>query len=55
MSISQGIAMAAIPIGAGLGAFKSNIIIEKFSRRYFSLYKLDKACFWSTALPSFQQ
>lgn len=33
-SVAQGILVACVPIGGGLGAVSSSLLIQKFSRRY---------------------
>lgn len=37
-SVAQGILVACVPIGGGLGAVSSSLLVEKFSRRYACLF-----------------
>ena len=36
-SVAQGILVACVPIGGGIGAVSSSLLIQKFSRRYWNL------------------
>lgn len=54
--MAQGILVACVPIGGGLGAVSSSLLIDRFSRRYLSklMQKLltHRECFKCSCLPN---
>lgn len=45
--VAKGLLTGCIPIGGGIGALGSNLLLKRLTRRYLLIYYLEK-CYWQS-------